>query len=124
MIGVMLLPTLVKLSILIDFKINQDFISNVRCINRETPITLCKGKCYLSAQLKKVEEQKDRQTLSTSSQKTEIPCYLGKTGYDNLECKDTQQNKPKHRSPLYIYASLSVGGIFRPPQPNLVSLIA
>ena len=53
MIVALMLPYLAKVAILIDYKINQDFIAEVLCINKEKSMTLCKGKCYLVDQLQK-----------------------------------------------------------------------
>lgn len=41
---------LIKLSIYADFKINQKFISEVFCIDKDKPMSNCNGKCYLSKQ--------------------------------------------------------------------------
>lgn len=39
--------------ILIDFKVNQNYISKELCENRETPELECNGKCYLMKKLEK-----------------------------------------------------------------------
>ena len=35
------------------FKLNQDFIANELCINKEKPELNCHGKCHLNNELKK-----------------------------------------------------------------------
>jgi hypothetical protein len=65
MISAMLLPSLTTIGILIDFKINQDYIAKFLCINREKPMSTCNGKCYLTKQLKKAEEQEKNKHLQT-----------------------------------------------------------
>ena len=59
-IFLMLLPTLWKTAIMIDFKLNQDFIIEMFCINNESPIVMCSGACYLSDQLNKVDENQQK----------------------------------------------------------------
>jgi len=53
----MIFPSLTKIGILIDFKINQNFIAKVLCINRDKSIITRNGKCYLTEQLKKEVKQ-------------------------------------------------------------------
>ncbi|MEM6522273.1 MAG: hypothetical protein AAGF85_10605 [Bacteroidota bacterium] len=38
---------------LIDFELNKGYIQDFLCINRDKPVTVCGGKCYLTKQLKK-----------------------------------------------------------------------
>jgi hypothetical protein len=46
--------------ILINFRINQEYIARVLCENKEKPELKCNGNCQLTKQLKK-EEQKQQQ---------------------------------------------------------------
>ena len=71
-----MLPNLTKIGILIDFKINQDFIAEVLCINREKPMTMCNGKCYMSEQLKKVEEQEEKQATNNKKERLRVVLLL------------------------------------------------
>lgn len=43
---------------LASFKVNQDFIAKVLCINQDKPELQCNGKCYLN---KKIAEEKERE---------------------------------------------------------------
>ncbi len=51
-----MLPFFLKVSIYIDFKINQDFIAKVLCIKKDVPNNGCQGNCHLKKQLSKTEE--------------------------------------------------------------------
>ncbi len=76
MITALMLPNLTQIGILIDFKINQDFIAEVLCINKEKPMSTCNGKCYLSEQLKKAEEQEEKQAPTNKKERLEVLyCY-------------------------------------------------
>tara|TARA_Y100000815_G_C13112332_1_gene413588 strand:+ start:25 stop:429 length:405 start_codon:yes stop_codon:yes gene_type:complete len=57
--AILFLPFALKLLIYIEFKVKQDFIAEVLCVNRDKPITMCGGKCYLNKQLNKLEEQEN-----------------------------------------------------------------
>lgn len=44
------------LSPIVDYFVNYEYISKVVCVNKETPIMGCDGKCYLMSELAKSAE--------------------------------------------------------------------
>jgi len=46
-----------KVFYVIDWKMNQDIITEKYCENKDKPMMNCNGKCYLSKQLEKAEQQ-------------------------------------------------------------------
>jgi hypothetical protein len=46
--------------VMLDFFINQDYISKNLCVNRDKPQLHCNGKCHLAKKLKE-EERKDQE---------------------------------------------------------------
>lgn len=48
----------------ISFKLNQDFIAKVLCVNKDKPEKGCNGKCHLKKQLKKQTEE-NKQSAAT-----------------------------------------------------------
>ncbi|MEL7145130.1 MAG: hypothetical protein AAFO69_02080 [Bacteroidota bacterium] len=61
-IGLLILFCTVELSSLLPYAqyyLNYDYISEVLCINKEQPMTMCYGKCYLSDQLNKATNRDD-----------------------------------------------------------------
>lgn len=60
------------LSIFLNFKINQDFIAKVLCINKDKPKSTCNGKCYLSKQLKEQEQQDEKQVPKHRNGRVEV----------------------------------------------------
>lgn len=44
------------LSPIVEYIVNYEYISKVLCVNKETPIIGCNGKCYLMSQLAKQSE--------------------------------------------------------------------
>lgn len=47
---------------MLQWKINQDIITEKYCVNKQNPMMHCDGKCYLAKQFRKLEmeEQKER----------------------------------------------------------------
>ncbi len=52
---------LYKAGFIIYWKINQSYISQALCENKDKPKMHCDGKCYLKKQLEKIDEQKANQ---------------------------------------------------------------
>lgn len=45
----------------LDFNIRRDYIVKNLCVNRDRPLMLCNGKCYLAKKLAVLDEQEKRQ---------------------------------------------------------------
>ncbi len=119
-ITAMMLPNLTKIGILIDFKINQDFIAKVLCVNKDEPIKMCNGKCYLSEQLKKAEEQEEKQAPTSKKDKLEVTYYYSKSSFEFSDCVDTYLSKINPASENELFTSSFISDIFRPPRFNLI----
>lgn len=120
MIIAVMLPSLIKMGILIDFKINQDFIAEVLCINRDKPMSTCNGKCYLSEQLKKAEEQEEKQVPTSNKERLEVIYYCSISSFDFLFYTDCIASKLKPACVDDFYTSRYIADIFRPPNFNLI----
>ena len=112
----MMLPGLNKLGILIDFQIRQDFIAEVLCINKEKPITVCHGQCYLSDQLQQAEEQQAESTPTRSIETLEVLYVLAKNsiGLSDRPASLVSNLKVGYRDVFYGYCFPAE--IFHPPQ--------
>lgn len=56
------LPTISPWGTIVYFRLNQEFIAKTLCENREQPLAMCYGKCYLAKVLKQQKEQEDKET--------------------------------------------------------------
>lgn len=115
MIFVLMTGTISRLGIWINFKINQDFIAEVLCINKEEPITMCYGSCYLTDQLQEQEEKEKQQAPTTQKERSETlfqphsnDATIAATLFDE---GTTQLQKNSHLIP-----SDYIQQLFRPPQ--------
>ena len=54
----------VSLAIYAYYAINKETIAKTLCVNKNKPLLHCNGKCYLSKQLKKAEENEKKQSQS------------------------------------------------------------
>lgn len=68
----MLLQTTAKLAILINFKINQDYIAKNLCIKKDEPDSCCKGSCQLKEDLEEEEKSENPEALPNLKDKFEL----------------------------------------------------
>ncbi len=53
------LPMISKLTVMVQWKLNQQAITNTLCVNVGKPEVMCHGKCVLNERLLNVDENKD-----------------------------------------------------------------
>lgn len=109
----MMLNTLAMPLIYLDFKLNQDYIAKVLCINRDKPITTCDGRCYLNRQLRKQQENEQAPQQQTTKKQTYETFYQVLFDFKGLTFADISIQFPGHK-PSFISAYLST--FFHPPQ--------
>jgi hypothetical protein len=116
MILIFLSPILVKVGIFVDFKVHQDFIAKVLCINKDKPMSNCNGKCILAQKLKKAEEPQKKEFPAALKERFEINLYLSDILKVNpgihLE-SDNKTNSPQNDPFLKFNFSTE---IFHPPK--------
>ena len=66
---VLSLPGFNKAVTYLDFTINQDFIAEFLCINKDKPAMQCNGKCHLAQELKQTERQDSDQAPTQVEEK-------------------------------------------------------
>ena len=108
-------PVFTKIGIMIDFEINRDFISEVLCINRDKPMTICSGRCYLTSQLEKADEKENEQAPPTQRVKAEVLYFQN---YFLVKFTAYQGSRDKV-IPFYFaqfHSKKFISEIFKPPQ--------
>ena len=58
------------------FQLNQQFIADVLCINKEKPALQCHGKCYLKKKLEVADIPGEAPSSAAGKEKLEIAVYL------------------------------------------------
>lgn len=109
-------PTFLKMGILIDFKINQDFISEVLCINKEKTAKTCKGSCYLSEQIKRTQEQEDKQIPHNNKERLQVVYFQSKTIFNFFGLSDKSITTFGSAYQDGFFASSFITDIFHPPK--------
>ena len=109
-LGYQILPTL----IFIDFKVHQEFIANVLCINKEEPQKGCNGQCHLKKSIEKSTptEKPEKQNQKTYRELTQITPSEAFPFYLTNNESEIRLIKYQQTFPRTIY----LDGIFHPPQ--------
>jgi hypothetical protein len=79
LILVVALQTFSKWIVLLNYKINEDYIAKNLCENQKNPISCCRGKCYLGKQLAKDENQEQSPTKGGQREQAEVLWFLQNT---------------------------------------------
>lgn len=110
-----LLPTIGQVCIIVDFRLNQDFITELFCINKDKPVMACNGKCHLADQLKKTDTQEEDTAPASARKSSEYNYYTSR--FNEIRIAVQKQLKDKlFDAYTSIYSYLFSPGIFHPPQ--------
>src|SRR5690554_5299900 len=110
---VMLFKAFLAPAVFIDFKLNQDYISKVLCINRDRPQLACDGQCILMQKMKSTQDgDHPEQSQSPKTQLLEIFSEL-KTVFQPLLLPSMQQDFFTHDEEVSLEA---FSEIFHPPK--------
>jgi hypothetical protein len=120
--SVMLFALAVKMllapAIFLNYELRKDFIIKNYCVNKNRPELHCDGKCYLAQELKKAEQQDEKQATDT---------FLSKLFGIEIFQNNTTQTVFFRKNPFleektsnyfYLDRAISTGytSIFHPPR--------
>ncbi len=111
-----LLQSFSKVFVVFSFKINQKYITEVFCINRNQPTSTCNGKCFLMQKLK-AEEAREQKELPQKIKKIQDFVYVFYPNEQLLNCSRQVLfffSRPFATIPI-CYSFSAVKGIFHPP---------
>lgn len=112
LISAILLHLFAGLIVLVSFKINQDYIAEFLCINKDVPESNCNGCCHLKMELE--EQQENKGSLPESEIKKIDIQY-----FENEISLSKNRNESPNLISLYylnITGNLIPDNIFHPPE--------
>ena len=116
LLSIFLIPGLSKVKMVVDFKINQDYIAKVFCINKDIPSTMCFGKCYIGNQLQKVADKENNDLPNQLTKSNQILLFL-EPSIVEIEFDKILNYKPQLiQENQTLYTSSYLKEIFHPPQ--------
>jgi hypothetical protein len=111
-----------KVWIIISFKINQDYIAKVLCVNRDKPEVLCSGKCVLRQNLQSDEGQDKKQLPLKSKEQKEITYCFEMLQWLIVEPIENVVSKKHPTFYLYPRSISHLRRVFHPPNAGGASL--
>lgn len=102
-----------KLGIITFFQAHRDYIAEVLCVNKEEPMTMCYGQCFLDRNLALVDDGIPKQAKTNDKVQVETSVFVEhdieiKLAANVLELEDVVAQQS-----LYKFFSLS--SLFHPP---------
>lgn len=76
LLAAFMVSTLHNSFLTVNFKINQDFIEQEFCINKNKPELACKGQCHFMQEMKKIEQEEQEKQGKTKNTFNEISIHL------------------------------------------------
>ena len=116
MISMILIVSFRDVVSLLSFKVNQDYISNFLCINKDVPKSTCQGKCMLSKTIKEAHEQDENSKIPFVSENKQSLIFLIS---DDKKEYDFHLNFFKNKlltADHHLFESNYISDIFHPPQ--------
>lgn len=112
------MPFLLKTSIVVHWKINQDNIIKKFCENKDKPEMQCHAQCFLQKELKKIEEPTHKASLPEAIKKMEISTFIYQKGYFKLNNNlITKLIFTTRQESIYFFDFIKK--IFHPPNQNM-----
>jgi hypothetical protein len=90
---------------------NQTYIANNLCENRDKPKMHCNGKCHLKKELEK-DTQQDKNN-STNKEKFEVMFVENVPGFSSFSVENELTQTAHYKEPFFVIPSFS---IFHPPR--------
>jgi len=102
-----------KLGIITYFQANRDYIAEVLCVNKENPITMCYGKCFLDRNLSLVDDDIANQVPGSIKVKVETSFFVADyfSFTPTIDSFDLENTSPQQS----LYQFDSQDPFFHPP---------
>lgn len=99
---------LFKLGIVTYFELNRDYIAEVLCINKNKPIAMCYGRCFLKKNLALADES-EKAPAPLSKEKFQVPVFLVSENLYSLQVRS------ELIFPFTAYYKIIASGFKSPP---------
>jgi hypothetical protein len=103
-----------KLGVIGYFQLNQKYIAEVLCINKENPVSSCHGQCFLKRSLDLAEDS-EQLPFPVGKEKIELPNFL--ISESTFSFKPFAESVMMNSSYTNIYRFEYASTAFHPPCP-------
>jgi hypothetical protein len=102
-----------KLTIITYFQTNRDYIAEVLCVNKEKPMTMCMGQCFLDRNLSIADDETPKQAPTATKLSVETPVFVATDFQVDLNRYSLHVENSSAPQPLYSFYSQRT--FFHPP---------
>ena len=102
-----------KLTIITYFQANRDYIAEVLCVNKEKPMTMCMGQCFLDRNLSLADDETPKQAPTATKLSVEAPVFVATDFQVDLNRNPLDVENSSAPQPLYNFYSQRA--FFHPP---------
>ncbi len=103
-----------KLSIVAYFEANREYIAEVLCVNKEKPITMCYGQCFLDRNLSLADDLTSQDSSAPTKAQVETSVFVNHAF--EIELSNTNAEVEQTEKPVVQYQSSDLATPFHPPQ--------
>lgn len=103
-----------KLTIITYFETNRDYIAEVFCVNKEKPITMCYGKCFLDRNLSIADDESSKDA-SPVNNKLQVETTFFVTHSTKIDLTPTSSETVRNSIPQSLYKFSAQHSFFHPP---------
>ena len=101
-----------KLTIITYFQANRDYIAEVLCVNKEKPMTMCMGQCFLDRNLSLADDETPKQAPAAKLS-LESPVFVAADFQIDLNRNPLDIENSNAPQPLYSFYTQKA--FFHPP---------
>ena len=103
-----------KLSIITYFEANREYIAEVLCVNKEKPITVCHGQCFLDRNLSLADDLPAQESSSRTKLQVETTVFVAHC----LDIEFSNDIADVERTDTFLnsYRPSDLNSLFHPPR--------
>lgn len=116
MISMILIVSFRDVVSLLSFKVNQDYIANFLCINKDVPKSTCQGKCMLSKTIKEAHEQDENSKIPFVTENKQSLIFLISDGNRDYDFHLNFFKNNLSITNLHLVGNPYISDVFHPPQ--------
>jgi len=102
-----------KLTIITYFQANRDYIAEVLCVNKERPMTMCMGQCFLDRNLSLADDDSPKQAPTATKLSVDAPVFVATNFHVDLNRNSLDIENSS--APQSLYNFYSQWTFFHPP---------
>jgi hypothetical protein len=103
-----------KLTIITYFEANRDYIAEVLCVNKEKPITMCNGQCFLDRNLSIADDEASKDASPTNN-RLQVESAVFVTHFTQIDFAPTSSETDRTSVPQSLYDFSVQHSFFHPP---------